>query len=157
MKKNTTDERGENTDVELLREDNTKKDEEIERLKKELRAKTEKCRRYESEMANNSIVDRWKIGKYLHDNLAQKLTFAKIMLCLLREKIAGKDIDAAAEFEEIIGIIDEGAQDVRNLSHEIIPVNIEKEGISEAFKYLEEQVKTRHGGKLFAGKPGNPS
>ncbi len=145
MKKNATSDREENRNVELLQEENSRKNEEIERLKKELKAKTEKCRRYEGELMNNSIADRWKIGKYLHDNLAQKLTIAKIMLCLLREKLSGENIDAAAEFEEIIGIIDEGTQDVRNLSHEIIPVNIEKEGIFEAFKYLEEQVKTRHG------------
>lgn len=145
MKKNKVNGRRERKDVELLLEENSKKDKEIEELKEALKAKTAKCRRYEKEMVNNSIMDRWKIGKYLHDNLAQKLTFAKILVCLLREKLSGDNIDATAEFEEIIRIVDEGARDVRNLSHEIIPLNIEKEGISEAFTYLEEQAKTRHG------------
>lgn len=145
MVKNKIGGRGGNKNVEILLEENSKKDKEIEELKKELRAKTAKCRRYEQDLVNNSIMDRWKVGKYLHDNLAQKLTFAKILICLLREKLSGDNIDAKAELEEITRILDEGAQDVRNLSHEIIPLNIEKEGISEAFKYLKEQAKNHHG------------
>lgn len=130
-------------DVDALLKENSKKDKEIEKLKNELKEQTEKVRRYEDEMVSNSVMDRWKIGKYLHDNLAQKLTFGKIMINLFREKLSDSDIDTA-ELDDISRIMEEGAREIRDLSHDIIPVNIEKEALSEAFKYLEERARSKH-------------
>lgn len=133
-----------NNDSTFFVEELEKKDAEIERLKKKLEAKAEKCRYYKEELVNISVLDRWKIGKYLHDNLAQKLTFLKILMRFIKQKVVDSGDEIPVELDQALQIIDEGAREVRDLSHDIIPVSVEKEGIDEAFKYLKDQVETRH-------------
>ena len=118
--------------------------EKYNKLKKELKAKTEKCREYEEKMAHISVLDRWKIGEYLHDSLAQKLNYTKILMNLLKQKINEENTELIDQCNEILNMIDQGINEVRDLSHDIIPVDIGKEGIIDAFNYLKKQVETRH-------------
>lgn len=122
-----------------------KLNEELEKLKKELKAKTEKCRQYERDMVNISVMDRWNIGKFLHDNLSQKLVYAKILVSLLKDKLLHYEIDVNSELNEIMWVIENGAREIRSLSHDVIPKGIEEEGILPAIKQLENQTRTRHG------------
>lgn len=119
--------------------------EKYNKLKEELKAKTEKCREYEAKIAHISVLDRWKVGEYLHDSLAQKLNYTKILMNLLKKNIPEENTELIDQCNEVLGMIDEGINEVRDLSHEIIPVDIGKEGLINAFNYLKKQVETRHG------------
>lgn len=132
------------TEREYYMQEIARKDTEIKRLKKKLKVATQKCRHYKDEMVNISVMERWKLGKYLHDDLAQKLTYLKITISYAREKLANSKSEVISEIDKALKIIDEGANEVRNLSHDIIPVNVEKEGIRETFEYLTEQTKEKH-------------
>lgn len=113
-----------------------------EKLKVKLKQKDEKIYRYKQELANSSVVERWKVGKYLHDNLAQQLTSAKISISLLKRKLTKENLTKICE--EILDIIDESVDEVRNLSHDIIPMDVEKEGVGQAFLYLKKQAERQH-------------
>lgn len=119
--------------------------ENIKILKKRLEAKTEQCRKYEEKLAEVSVIKRWKLGEYLHDNLAQKLNYAKILTNFLKENLPESQTDLIEQCDEILSLIDEGARDARDLSHDIIPIEIEKEGVAEAFTHLKDQAEKRHG------------
>lgn len=126
------------------------KDEELEKLKetnksllKELDEKDEEIQRYKQELAENSIVERWEIGKYLHDNLAQQLASAKITLSLLRNDLSKEDLKTTCD--SVIDIIGESINEVRNLSHDILPLDVQKEGVGKAFDHLKEQAEAQYG------------
>lgn len=129
---------------EVFSQEISKRDEEIRRLKKKLKRQTEKCRRYERDMVNNSIVDRWKVGKYLHDNLAQKLTYTKILISFIKEKIGNSENEITADLDKALQIISEQTCEVRDLSHDIIPANVEKGEVYQAFKDLIEHTQSQY-------------
>lgn len=113
-----------------------KKDEEIERYKKEIE-------HYKQELTNNSVIERWQIGQYLHDNLAQNLSSAKITLSLLNNKLSREDQKSTCN--TVIDIIGDCINEVRNLSHDILPMHVRKEGIGKAFDHLREQAESQYG------------
>lgn len=117
--------------------------EENKRLKKKLQKKDERILRYEKDLAKNSVIERWKIGKYLHDNLAQQLTSAKISISLLKNELSKEDL--SEQCDKVLDIIDESVTDVRDLSHDIIPIEVEKEGVRQAFNYLKNRAERQHG------------
>lgn len=42
-------------------------------------------------------------------------------------------------------ILDESIKEVRDLSHDIIPMDVEKEGVGQAFQHLKLQAEKQHG------------
>lgn len=127
----------------------SRREEKLESIKKKnenLREKLKKIeaenKLYKKELKESSVIQRWKIGKYLHDNLAQQLTSAKISISLLKEELASEDMKTACE--EIKDIINESIREVRDLSHDIIPMDVEKSGAGDAFEYLQKRVERRH-------------
>lgn len=113
-----------------------KKDKEIQRYKEEIE-------RYKQELTNNSVIERWQIGQYLHDNLAQNLSSVKITLSLLSNKLSREDEKSTCD--KVIDIIGECINEVRNLSHDILPMNVKKEGVGKAFDHLKEQAESQYG------------
>lgn len=130
----------------------------IRSLKEELEAKSQQCREYEEQIERYenqiqafeqkidhiSVMNRWKIGEYLHDSLAQKLNYAKILLSFLKKDPTKAVAELEDQCNEVLRLLDEGIREVRDLSHDIIPVEIGREGCVKAFKYLQEQVENRH-------------
>ncbi len=127
----------------LLIEEKSLKDEELEEIKKKLKEAIKKNQKYKDEMVESSIFERWKIGKYLHDDLAQTLVSAKMMVSQLKNKFTGYKNDIAAEVNDIVHVIDESIRGTRDLSHDIIPIDVKEEGISQALRLLEVQTKRR--------------
>jgi signal transduction histidine kinase len=101
----------------------------------QLQKAVKQSKQYQKEILNNSLVQRWDMGGYLHDNLGQLLASAKIILADLENKVAGMD-GGAENVAQIQQIIDEGIEGIRNLSHDIIPVDIEADGADYAFHFL---------------------
>ncbi|PAU95567.1 hypothetical protein CK503_00430 [Aliifodinibius salipaludis] len=122
-------------DLDKLKEKNKK-------LKEKLKIQEEKNRKYKKALANKSLIERWKIGTYLHDDLAQQLASAKISVCILRDELSKENLSEICN--EIINIIDESLREVRDLSHDIIPLDVEKEGVEKALNHLKRQVENQH-------------
>ncbi len=105
----------------------------------------ERSKQFQQEIINNSIADRWELGAYLHDNLSQVLASIKIMAHELQKK---KPYDNREEIEErlemIKGLIDKEMDGIRDLSHDIIPIDVEEEGVSHAFTLLMRQTQKIH-------------
>lgn len=127
-----------------ISEENSGKDEKIKELKEKLKAKKEECQQYKQEMINHSVVKRWQIGEYLHDHLAQQLSSVKILTNILKEKLLKQKSDLSAKCDEIIKIVDKSAQEVRNLSHDVIPVKVEEKGERQVFDDLRKQTEIQH-------------
>ncbi len=122
----------ENKELEKLKERNKKLEKKLE----------EQSRRYKKRLANKSVIERWKIGKYLHDDLAQKLASAKISVCILKDELSQENLLDTCE--EILYIIEESLREVRNLSHDIIPLDVEKEGVEKALTHLKKQAENQY-------------
>lgn len=116
--------------------------EENKKLKEKLEKKDKKLQHYEKSLADNTVIERWRIGKYLHDNLAQQLTSAKFSLQLLKNKLSKENLTTTCN--DIVNIIDESIQEVRELSHDIIPLDVEKEGVEQALNHLRKQAEKQH-------------
>lgn len=129
----------------LLIEEKSKQDEELEKTRKRLNAEIQKNRQYKNELVQSSIRERWQIGEYLHDTLAQTLVSAKIMINQLKSKIRENKTDVSEDIDEILRIIDDSIRGARDLSHEVIPIDVEKEGVSQAFKLLEVRAERNSG------------
>lgn len=117
--------------------------EEIKKLNKEVKNRDEEIRQYKKRLAENNLIERWNVGKYLHDNLAQQLISAKISISLLKDKLSKENL--AEVLEEILEIIDVSIKEVRDLSHDIIPTDVEKDGIAQAIDRLKIQAESQYG------------
>lgn len=117
---------------------------ELEDKNRRLEKEAQKNRRYQKEILHSNIAERWQIGGYLHDNLGQILASAKILIHELEKKLAIKNIDTADKFDDLKELLDKGIESVRNISHDLIPVDIEKEGVAHAFRILIRQARKIH-------------
>lgn len=115
-----------------------------EKAKEKLKDEIKKSDYFQKEILNNNVAERWKIGEYLHDNLGQSLASLKIIVNEIKDKITANNIDAEEEVNQVIRIVDEGIEGIRDLTHDIIPVDIEEEGVEHAFLHLVRQAKKLH-------------
>lgn len=116
----------------------------LQESNQQLQKEIERSRKFQKEILQNSIKERWNLGGYLHDNLAQTLASIRVLISNMGDQLKEADIDVSSDINLILENIDEGIEGVRNLTHEIIPVDIEKEGVRHAFKLLVKQLKEMH-------------
>jgi PAS domain S-box-containing protein len=98
-------------------------------------------RRLEKEILSMSEEERRRIGQDLHDGLGQMLTG----IGLLSQDLA-RDLDAeghprADDMQEITEHIKEADQYARDLSHGLIPVDVEANGLPEALRRLAQNAE----------------
>lgn len=109
--------------------------------KDQLREETERSRQYQKEILNNNVVERWELGGYLHDNLGQLLASAKIILANIKKKLSNGENDLTDEITRVNEIISDGIEGIRDLTHDIIPVDIEEDGVDHALRFLMRQTQ----------------
>lgn len=85
--------------------------------------------------------ERWKIGQYLHDELAQKLVVAKYTLNHLRKKVGKREPTVTNELNKLAELIQQGITDIRNLSHDVMPYDVRQEDIGHAFTHLTQDLE----------------
>lgn len=111
-------------------------------INKLLEGEVARSGQFQKEILNNSMVQRWKLGEYLHDCLAQILASIKIMVNEIQVKLP--DIDEKtlnSKLDIIKSLIDKEVDVIRDLSHDIIPVGIEDEGAYNAFMVLMRRTE----------------
>jgi len=112
----------------------------MENPERELRRLRKKCREYEKKLAEVKTIDRWQLGRYLHDSLGQQIAAAKMYLVMLKNDFS--DNPATEKINDLIGLMDEINSDVRDLSRGIIPKDINENDIRQAFGDLKDQAET---------------
>ncbi|WP_170864351.1 chemotaxis protein CheB [Fodinibius roseus] len=117
----------------------------LEEANKRLKEEVQRCNEYQKEILQTNIAERWNLGGYLHDNLAQTLASIKITASRIGAEIADSDLNLSAEIDSILENIDEGIGSIRNLTHEIIPIDIEEGGVKRALRLLVRQLRKTHG------------
>lgn len=113
----------------------------MENKNEQLRQEMQRSRQFQREILHNSVSQRWELGSYLHDDLAQLLASAKMTVADIRQKVSGKEINLTAEFSELNKIIDDGISGIRDLTQYIIPIDLEEEGIAHAYRFLMKQTQ----------------
>jgi two-component system CheB/CheR fusion protein len=116
-----------------------------ERLKEEIKQNET----LQKQILSNNLSERWELGEYLHDNLGQILATIKIMIHELKNELTETDEDTISPalgeiINEIKDLIDLEIDNIRNLSHDIIPIDVEKEGTSHAFNLLMRRSQNIH-------------
>lgn len=111
-------------------------------IKKLLEGEVARSGQFQKDILNNSMVQRWKLGEYLHDCLAQILASIKIMVNEIQDKLPTIDQQTMMVKLNIIkSLIDKEVDVIRDLSHDIIPVGIEDEGALNAFTVLMRRTQ----------------
>lgn len=103
--------------------------------------KNERIKELQQQIMKVKDHERWKIGQYLHDELAQKLVVAKYTLFHLREKVNRKEPSVTNELNKLSELIQQGITEVRNLSHDIMPYDVRQKDIGQAFAHLAKDLK----------------
>src|SRR5699024_11410162 len=77
---------------------------------------------------SNNVSERWRLGQYLHDKLSQVLAAVKIMINEIQDNVAELDDETTGYISRVKKMIDENISGIRDLAHDIIPVDVEEEG-----------------------------
>ena len=109
-----------------------------------LREEMRRSRRYQREILKNSVSQRWELGSFLHDNLAQLLVSAQINIDTIRKNFSDPPEDILKELTEIDHMLEEGISGIRNLTSYIIPIDMEEEGVAHAYRFLIKQTQKIH-------------
>ena len=97
-------------------------------------------RRLEKEILEISEEERRRIGQDLHDGLGQMLTGIGLLSQDLARQLEEEGHERAADMAEITDHVKEADQYARDLSHGLIPVDVEANGLTEALRRLSQNA-----------------
>jgi len=98
-------------------------------------------RRLEREILEVSETERRRIGQDLHDGLGQMLTGIGLLSQDLARALDEEDHERADDMAEITEHVKKADQRARTLSHGLIPVDVEPNGLVEALRRLADEVE----------------
>jgi len=98
-------------------------------------------RRLEQEILDASEEERRRIGQDLHDGLGQMLTGIGLLCQELARQLDEEDHERADDMAEITEHVKKADQRARTLSHGLIPVDVEPNGLVEALRRLAAEVE----------------
>ena len=108
----------------------------VRNLKKE----NERKRRFAEKLIDSQEKERRRIASELHDGLGQQILVIKNR-AELAQKQADEPNEILVQLKEIMQSAVTSIGDVRNISHNLRPVHLEKFGVTEAIENLCEQLK----------------
>lgn len=98
-------------------------------------------RRLEQEILEVSETERRRIGQDLHDGLGQMLTGIGLLSQDLARDLKEEGHERADDIAEITQHVKKADQQARTLSHGLIPVDVEPNGLVEALRRLAQKVE----------------
>jgi len=98
-------------------------------------------RRLEKRILDISEEERRRIGQDLHDGLGQMLTGIGLLSQDLARQLEAEGHERADDMAEITDHIKEADQYARDLSHGLIPVDVEANGLTEALRRLAQNAE----------------
>lgn len=84
--------------------------------------------------------ERSRIAKDLHDGVGQMLSVVKIGVSAVQEQIHSIAPDEATQLHESIVLLDSAVQEVRSVSHQLMPVALKQLGLSAAIQDICSSV-----------------
>jgi len=108
----------------------------------ELENRTQELQQLALELSDAEDIERRRIASILHDDFQQQLAYIKIELILLR-KNADKKI--GPRLDSLRRLIGESIEKSRNLSYEINPPALRRNGLLKALDILVQDMKAMHG------------
>ena len=96
--------------------------------------------RLEKEILEVGEREQRRIGRDLHDSLCQHLTGTALAGQVLREKLDAGSRPEAADAAKIIELVEEGILMARGMARGIYPVDMEAEGLMNAFRELSASI-----------------
>jgi two-component system CheB/CheR fusion protein len=99
----------------------------------------------EKEIADICTLEQERIGQDIHDGLGQQLTGLSMMATSLKHELEKQELPQARQLGDMIGYLNQAAEQARVLSHGLAPISIMPEGLSDAFSKLAENIRTTTG------------
>lgn len=120
----------------LHRELEAKVRQRTEALKQEMAER----QRLEEEILQISEREQRRIGHDLHDGVCQHLTATALAGQVLAGRLEAKALPEAAEAGQVVSLVEAGIDLARNLARGLYPVEMNAEGLMDAFRELAEMV-----------------
>src|SRR6202044_1100597 len=88
-----------------------------------------------------SAREQRRIGQDLHDGLGQHLTGVAFMSKVLEQKLREKNLPEAVDAAKIVALVNQAIDQTRELSHGLLPVLPDAQGLMTALERLALQVE----------------
>jgi signal transduction histidine kinase len=111
-----------------------------------LRHEMAERQRLEEEILQISEREQRRIGHDLHDSLCQHLTATALAGQVLGERLASKSLPEAADAGKVVELVEDGITLARNLARGLYPVDMDAEGLMDAFRDLADSMS--QGGRI---------
>lgn len=102
---------------------------EQQKANERLQAEIEERRRLEERVLQISEREQRRIGQDMHDGLGQHLTGVACLSKALQQKLQAAGELGVAESAQLVGLVDEGIQQTRNLARGLYPAELETHGL----------------------------
>jgi two-component system, NarL family, sensor kinase len=103
----------------------------------------------QAEMMNTVIAtqdkERKRIAEDLHDSLGSILSAAKLKLSTLEENISSNGNGQTKNFDDTMNLIDEAVNEMRNISHNLLPASLLRLGLVAGLQNLFDKISAKSG------------
>lgn len=97
-------------------------------------------KRLERELMTVSEREHRDFGHELHDSVCQHLTGTALAAQVLTENLKSKQLPEAADAAKVVELVEQGITLTRNLAHGLYPVEMQAEGLMDAFHELATSI-----------------
>lgn len=102
----------------------------------------------QQELATRAVIEaeekeRKRIAANLHDGVGQMMSAARMNLSAIKGNIAFTSADQENNFDKVVNLIDETCQEVRTVSHNMMPNVLLKEGLAAAVTAFVDKIDER--------------
>ncbi|WP_462221204.1 ATP-binding protein [Ferruginibacter sp.] len=113
------------------------------KLKQETRLQQEIIK--QQDLSTKAVIaaeenERKRIASDLHDGVGQMMSAAKMNLSAFESELTFANEERKLAFEKIIQLVDEGCKEVRNVSHQMMPNALLKQGLASAIKEFIDKI-----------------
>lgn len=113
------------------------------KLKKEKQMQEELFRQQQiaaSEVIAAEENERKRIASELHDGVGQMMSATRMNLSAFENSFSFAGDEQHTAFEKIIGLVDDSAREIRNVSHNLMPIALQKNGLADAVKEFTSKI-----------------
>lgn len=112
-------------------------------IKNKLTLQAETMRQQEA--ATRAIIEaeeteRKRIAAELHDGVGQMMSVARMNMSVFESDIQFKDERQKNSFENMLNLVDESCREIRNVSHQMMPLAIQKQGLKQALQSFTDKI-----------------
>ena len=92
------------------------------------------------QLLEGQVIERKRLSQELHDGISLSLSTIRLKLSMLAEKMNGQRTEA----QHLVDALSEVGQNVRQFSHALSPVMLERYGLVDALDELMQQLQSSH-------------